>query len=199
MVISLIFGLTSMALIAGDAEKGQKKAAVCGSCHGADGNKVLMQSYPKLAGQNAKYLVSQLKAFKEGSRKEATMNTQAANLTHKDMEDIAAFYASLKVQHAAVPDEYITAGQQLYQAGDKDKQIPACTACHGVAGKGLAGAGFPAVAGQSPEYTIAQLKAYRDGTRTTDTNSIMRDIAAKMTDEQIKTIAYYLVGLHRTE
>lgn len=80
---------------AADIEAGKAKAAVCAACHGVEG-KTLIPNYPHLAGQNAAYLVKQLKAFKDGSRQEPLMVPFMAPLTEADMENLAAFYASLK-------------------------------------------------------------------------------------------------------
>ncbi|HHQ4757012.1 TPA: c-type cytochrome [Aeromonas hydrophila] len=80
---------------AADVEAGKAKAAVCAACHGIEG-KALIPNYPHLAGQNAAYLVKQLKAFKDGSRKEPLMVPFMAPLTDADMENLAAYYSSLK-------------------------------------------------------------------------------------------------------
>ena len=80
---------------AADIDAGKAKAAVCAACHGVDG-KASVPVYPHLAGQNAAYLVKQLKAFKDGSRKEPLMVPFMAPLTDADMENLAAYYASLK-------------------------------------------------------------------------------------------------------
>lgn len=80
---------------AADVEAGKAKAAVCAACHGVEG-KALIPNYPHLAGQNAAYLVKQLKAFKDGSRKEPLMVPFMAPLTDADIENLAAYYASLK-------------------------------------------------------------------------------------------------------
>ncbi|WAG10960.1 cytochrome c [Aeromonas dhakensis] len=80
---------------AADVEAGKTKAAVCAACHGAEG-RALVPNYPHLAEQNAAYLVKQLKAFKDGSRKEPLMVPFMAPLTEADMENLAAYYASLK-------------------------------------------------------------------------------------------------------
>ncbi|WP_429235532.1 c-type cytochrome [Aeromonas salmonicida] len=80
---------------AADIEAGKAKAAVCAACHGVEG-KALIPNYPHLAGQNAAYLVKQLKAFKDGSRQEPLMVPFMAPLTEADMENLAAFYATLK-------------------------------------------------------------------------------------------------------
>lgn len=72
--------------------------------------------------------------------------------------------------------------------------MPACAACHGPAGAGLP-AQYPALAGQFSEYTEAQLKAFRDEVRANDPNKMMRMIAIKMTDPEIKAVADYAAGL----
>ena len=78
-----------------DIEAGKAKATVCVACHGVDG-KASAPVYPHLAGQNAAYLLKQMKAFKEGSRTEPLMAPFMAMLTEADMENLAAYYASLK-------------------------------------------------------------------------------------------------------
>lgn len=180
---------------AGDAAKGKEKAGTCLACHGADGNSPL-GSNPKIAGQSEKYIVKQLKEFKNKARTNPLMSPMAANLTEEDMDDLAAYYSTQKVQHTAVADQYIEMAQKIYRGGDSDRDVPACIACHGANGNGMAAAGFPAVGGQHPEYTAATLKAFRSGARSNDENGIMRDIVAKMSDEQITALANYLAGLH---
>ena len=76
-------------------EAGKAKAAVCAACHGVDG-KATVPAYPHLAGQNSAYLLKQMKAFKEGSRTEPLMAPFMAMLNEADMENLAAYYASLK-------------------------------------------------------------------------------------------------------
>ena len=188
-------GLAATAF-AGDVEKGQQAAAACAACHGADGNATLQADYPKLAGQGAKYTEKQLHDFKSGARDNAIMMGQAAGLSDEDIENIAAFYASLEVQHAAVPAQYIELGEKIYRAGNPETGLPACTACHGPNGIGVEAAAFPALGGQNAQYTIAQLKAFKKGMRANDNNRMMRDIASKMSDEEMEAVAYYLVGLH---
>lgn len=176
--------------------EGPAKTAVCMACHGADGNSV-NPIWPNLAGQHAQYIVAQLKAYKSGARENASMAPMAAGLEEADMEEIGAFYAAQSTKIAALDEELdITAAQQLYRGGDRERGIPACMACHGPNGAGNGAAEFPALRGQHAAYTIAQLKAYRDGSRSTDRQSMMRSIAARMTDEDIEQIAHYISALH---
>ena len=82
---------------------------------------------------------------------------------------------------AATPDGAMLAG--------------ACTACHGPRGEGIDSAGYPALAGQFPAYTVTALKAFRDGSRDNDPNAIMSSIAARMSDSDMQQVAEYLHGL----
>ena len=73
------------------------KVAACGACHGAKGDAPIAPNYPKLAGQNAAYIVSALQAYKKGDRKgglAAVMTAQASGLSDADMKEIADFYAA---------------------------------------------------------------------------------------------------------
>jgi cytochrome c553 len=195
LLISIaLVGFTGFAQ-AGDAAKGKDKTMVCAGCHAADGNSVIAIN-PKLAGQGEKYLVKQLLDFKSGARQSAAMAPMANMLSDEDINNVAAYYASQTVQHNAVADKYIELGQSLYRGGDADRDIPACIACHGASGKGMAAAGFPAVGGQTAAYTKAQLEAFRSGARSNDISNVMRDVVAKMSDTQIEALAHYLTGLH---
>jgi cytochrome c553 len=174
---------------------GQAKTAVCTACHGADGNSV-NPIWPNLAGQHAQYIVAQLQAYKSGARQNPTMAPMASGLQDADMEEIGAYYAAQTTKVASLGDEDIIAAQALYRGGDSERGIPACMACHGPNGAGNAAAKYPALRGQHAEYTILQLNAYRDGSRATDPQSMMRTIAARMSDNDIEQIARYISALH---
>jgi cytochrome c553 len=200
VVAFLLCGVVGSVHAEGDAKAGEKKSQVCAACHGADGNSTNAM-WPRLAGQNAQYTVKQLKDFKTGStedngRVDASMAGMVANLSEQDMQDLAAFYAKQTVQHEAVPAQYIEMGEALYRGGDAERGVTACIACHGPRGEGMGLAKFPAISGQHVDYTIKQLKAFREGERHNDTNAMMRNIAARMSNTQIEAIAYYLAGLH---
>ena len=87
--------VADQALARGDAAKGKEKAAVCGSCHGADGNSPIMPDYPKLAGQPHDYLEKALRDYKSGKRKNPLMAPMAQNLSKEDIKDLAAYFSSL--------------------------------------------------------------------------------------------------------
>lgn len=182
------------ALAAGDASAGKAKANTCAGCHGADGNST-NPAWPKLAGQHPGYLVKQLKDFKAGDRENATMAPMAAALSEQDMQDLAAYYAAQQIQYGEADPELVELGEQIYRGGNKASGVSACMACHGPAGKGNPAANFPALAGQHAAYTEIQLKAFRSGARANDYGSMMRNVAARMTDAEIKAVASYIQGL----
>ena len=84
----------------------------------------------------------------------------------------------------------------MYRAGNKESGLPACMACHGPTGAGVPAAKWPALSGQYSKYIEAQLNAFADGSRDNDPNSMMRDIARKMTKDEIKAVSAYVSGLH---
>jgi cytochrome c553 len=198
LAAALAVALATVALparAAGDAAAGQAKAVTCAACHGVDGNS-LNPEWPSLAGQHESYIVKQLQAFKSGARQNVLMSGQAMALSDQDMADIAAYFAGQKPAAKAADPALVDVGQRLYRGGNKDAGVPACLACHGPDGLGNLTAAWPMVAGQQANYTAAQLAAYRSGERKTDGDTqIMRNVAARLTDDEIKAVASYIQGL----
>ena len=194
--ICLGLGLITQANAAGNAEAGQARSATCAACHGVDGNSVNPQ-WPSIAGQDSGYIARQLKAFKSGERENPLMSPQAMGLSDQDVEDLAAFFSSQSIVGGTADAELAPAGERLYRGGNLEANIAACAACHGPSGTGNPPASYPALAGQHAEYTVAQLRAYREGSRTTDAqmNQMMRNVAARMTDNEMRAVAAYIQGL----
>ena len=182
-----------------DAAKGQQVAAqICAACHNPDGNSALAAN-PKLAGQHPDYLYKQLQDFKADGGKAAVRNSpvmggMVAALSDQDMKNVAAWYASQSQKGEQAKDQAIAVGQKLYRAGDAARGLPACAACHGPAGAGIPSQ-YPRIGGQFADYTEAQLKAFRTGERANDQNKMMRAVAARMTDGEIKAVSDYVAGL----
>ena len=200
VVVCLGLWLPGLAWAAGDPEAGAAQAVVCAACHGQDGATGVDPSYPNLAGQNEKYLYNQLVMIQRDERKILLMAGQLIGKSDQDLRDLAAYYASLpaKVGEAEGGEESIERAEQIYRGGIAKKGVAACSACHAPNGEGNASAGFPAIAGQSGDYTIAQLTAYREGRRQTDESygGMMRGVAGGLTDGEIAALADYLRGLH---
>ena len=179
----------------GDATAGKGKAAVCGACHGVDGNSASGQ-FPKLAGQNASYIAEQLADFKSGKRQNPIMGPQAKGLSDQDMQDVAAYFAAQQRQTGEADAGMVKQGEQIYRSGNKDENVPACLACHSPDGAGNFLMKVPALGGQHASYVVAQLQAYAAGTRTTDPNKIMETIAARLSPAEMQAVASYIEGLH---
>lgn len=167
----------------------------CSSCHGLAGAGIIT-SYPKLAGQNVNYFINQMLAFKNGQRENKLMQSIAKMLSEDEIRKLADFYARQAVNSGMAKRSSVERGQLLYRAGNKARAIPACMMCHGPSGEGNELAGIPALAGQYAAYTQVQLFAYQTNTRT-DVRHIMSDIAFRLSDEDITTLASYIEGLHK--
>jgi len=184
----------------GPASKGDPKAAesivnqVCAACHAADGNSAAAAN-PKLAGLNAEYLNKQLVDFKSGARKNPIMSGMVANLTPQDMLNLAAYYSAQQPKPGTSKDQALALlGQKIYRGGVQGAGVPACASCHGPQGKGIP-TQFPRLAGQHGDYIYTQLNSFRVGARANDGAKMMRTIATKMTDADMKAVSAYIQGL----
>ena len=196
---------------------GKAKAASCAGCHGEDGNS-MMPGFPKLAGQHKGYLIRQLQDFKSGSRLSPMMAPMAAGLDEKAIEEIADFYSANKItpnpvlvlpasdddddapakteeQKKAELAKLIAQGSNLYRNGDIPTAVSACIACHGPFGEGNRPASFPALHSQHADYLIKTLTDFKTGNRSKSRENMMHMIATKMTDQEIKAVAYYIASM----
>jgi len=198
LLISLLIsvGITGVAHAAGgNATAGASKVAVCAACHGADGNSP-MGAFPSLAGQNSRYLLKQMQDQLSGARVIPEMTGLLNNLSEQDLRDIAAFYANQRVIIGQADAELVEKGRSIYEGGIADKGVSACIACHMPNGQGNNPARFPALSGQHPEYTLLQLQKFASEDRENDPNRMMRDIAVKMTESEMRAVSQYIRGLY---
>lgn len=196
----------------GNSAAGKEKSGSCAGCHGEDGNS-MMPTFPKLAQQHASYISKQLYAFKDGSRKNEVMAPMAMALNDADIADIAAFYANEKISANPKPtlppddssdepvDEakakqamqtLLNAGSNLYRNGNLTSEVSACIACHGPNGEGNKPASFPALRSQHADYLITALTEFKSGVRSNNPDNMMHMITKKMTEQEIKAVAYYI-------
>ena len=182
------------------ASKGDPKAAesivnqVCAGCHSVDGNSVAAVN-PKLAGLNAEYINKQLTEFKSGARKNAIMSGMVASLTPQDMLNLSAYFSAQQPKLGTSMDQALALqGQKIFRGGVMGAGVPACASCHGPQGKGIP-AQFPRLAGQHGDYIYTQLNAFRVDARANDAAKMMRNIAVKMSDADMKAVAAYIQGL----
>lgn len=182
-------------LINGNADAGAKTAAVCAACHGQDGNSTVA-TFPKLAGQHATYIYEQLKEFKSGKRQNPVMQGMAAGLSEQNMKDVAVYYSQQTTKPGVADKALVKKGALIYRSGIPDSAVPSCSGCHGPAGLGNAAANYPRLSGQHATYVAEQLKAFRDGTRSSGSLAkIMDGVAKNLSDKDIKALASYVSGL----
>lgn len=191
----------------GDAASGQGKSAICAGCHGMDGNSATGQ-FPKLAGQNAKYIYKQLQDFKAMRRVNPLMLGIASQLSDQDMADLAVHFSQQKQAGGAAKPELAERGEKLFRGGNKAVGLAPCAGCHGPAGRGNTYAAFPRIGGQHADYIKAQLTAFRAAGRDDNTDvkrnndagkpgelGPMQMIAAKLSDKDIDALSSYIQGL----
>lgn len=200
IVVGLMLGLAGILgaapAAAQDAAAGEAKAATCVACHGPQGNSVNPE-WPKLAGQHADYTERQLKLFRDGKRVNALMSGMAANLSDQDIADLAAYYAAQTPTRGSANEDLVATAEAIFTGGDKERAIPACIACHGATGKGLPGAGYPALSGQHAVYTENVLTQFAGGEAWDGqgVSQIMVDIAGRLTEAEIQALSSFLQGL----
>lgn len=199
-LIAAVIALSTTSIMAAtpkpDIARGKEIAeTVCVACHAADGNSVI-SIYPKIAGQHAGYAYAQAMAIKNMTRTtglSATMVPMVAEMTDQDMQNVVAFFATQHVKQgqADPKPEELKLGAQIYRGGNPATKVPACMACHGPSGSGIPEI-YPRLSSQHADYTVTQLKAFRDGTRKHD---MMDPIATRLTDDQITAVANFIQGL----
>jgi cytochrome c553 len=163
-----------------DMRAGKAKATACASCHGEDGISS-DPAIPNLAGQRSPYFINTLQEFKKGTRRNPVMNAIAAELNRSDIENLAAYYSNLPPMTSKGDAAFIAKGKVSYFF---------CQECHGSLGAG--NEANPRLAGQHADYQLAQLMAYKKGTRK---SPIMSGIAAALTEKDMKGLAEYLATL----
>jgi cytochrome c553 len=173
--------------------------AACGRCHGIDGTGRGLGAFPKLAGQQPAYLAASLQAFATGERHSGVMEPLAAALTPEAMRQLAEHYAGLpewSAQPGPAGDEAARElGERIAREGIPSQRVPRCAACHGpdAAPRNVV---YPRLAGQYAEYLTLQLRLFkRDVRGGTAYAHIMRMVAGRLTEEQMRAAALYYASL----
>ncbi len=179
----------------GDAKAAESKIAMCIGCHGIPGYQASFPEVyrvPKISGQNAKYIVAALNAYKKGERKHPSMRGISESLTDQDMADVAAYYeqhgrTDAPLKPAAAPSAQVDA---LIKKG-------ACVSCHGDNFSKPVDPSYPKIAGQYKDYLFVALKSYKvEGQATWGRNNgVMGGIAKQFSNAELKAMANYIGGL----
>lgn len=194
----LLLALVSGVVRAEPASDMAERLAACAACHGEQGEgRAGNEYYPHLAGKPSGYLLPQLKAFRDGRRHYAQMNWLMRNMDDTYLARIAGYYASLPPQSSAQPVAMMAAdaarARELVERGDPARGVPACATCHGEDLSGLE-PGVPALLGLPPDYVIAQLGAWRIGTRSATTPDCMADIAKALDPGDFRRLGEWLAS-----
>jgi cytochrome c553 len=160
------------------------KSDSCAHCHGTDGNST-SSAYPSLAGQTREYLYRQIKAFKEGSRKNSMMSPAAVVLSDQDAQELAEYFSGQTLARSTAKTD-----PAIVEQGKKIAIEAQCVACHQPGYRGLNE--FPRLSRQKYPYLVKQMKDFRDGVRVSD---VMGATVRNLTDEQIEALAQYLTSL----
>jgi cytochrome c553 len=197
-LLALAGALVTLPAAAGDVAAGQRKAAMCIGCHGIAGYQASfpeIHKVPKISGQNAKYIVAALTAYKKGERKHPTMRGLAASLSDEDMADLGAFYeqhgsSSVKTVAAGNVREPSAAVAALFTRG-------ACASCHGANYNQPIDGTYPKIAGQHADYLYVALRSYKvqGNPNVGRANAIMGAQVAQFSNAELKAMADYLATL----
>lgn len=189
-----------------NASAGAGLSATCVACHGPKGNSV-SAAFPNLAGQNYNYLLKQLENFRSASRQAAPMSALIKVVPSapgdQNLKNLAAYFAAQKLDrskgaNATVPkpaQKLAAAGYRIYAGGDGAEKVPACAACHMPSGLGNAPMAIPRLAGQPAPYVVSQLQRFASGKRHNSPQHVMRVIAKRLSNKQIKAVSAYVQEL----
>lgn len=200
LLISLVVTSAIHFAVADDAtivlHGNNRGAPACVTCHGAHGEGIAANGFPRLAGLNAGYLQTQLDAFANGQRTHAMMTPIAQTLSGDERAAVARYYAGLSgsVIVAETVADINSTDARLAIQGRWSQGLPACVQCHGAMGAGV-GTTFPALAGQSSLYIENQLRAWQQGTRAPGPLGVMKVIASKLSAADIREVAAYFSAL----
>ena len=175
-----------------------KGATACIACHGVDGAGQAAAGFPRIAGLNPAYMEKQLHDFTKANRINRTMAPIASALSDKEIKAVVAYFAKMKritsASKSSADDNLMKKGKKLAEKGNWPNNVPACFARHGVGAIGI-GDHFPALAGQHASYIEQQIKSWRTGLRKNDPNQLMKGVAMRLSDMEIKAVSTYLASL----
>ncbi len=168
-------------------------AAECVACHGLDGNGPV-PTFPKLAGIQQEYLAKQLMELSNGTRKSEVMNPIAEKYSRAELFALATYFSGqLRKPGVVTNPALVDAGRVLYHQGNKETGVPACAGCHNPEGTGTPRS--PMLAGQDPAYTLQQLRNFHHDVRTNDRGRLMRTVAGRMNEEEMRAVSEYIAGM----
>jgi cytochrome c553 len=173
-----------------------QRVLACTGCHGKEGRAASDGYYPRIAGKPAGYLYNQLLNFRDGRRHYPLMTQLIDPLSNAYLQEIAGYFADLDLpypapQPATVTPAVLARGEALALRGDSARGIPACAQCHGPALTGVAPA-IPGLLGLPRDYLVAQLGAWKTGSRRAAAPDCMADIAQALLPDDVSAVSQWL-------
>ena len=196
LIVGVLAALSLASAHAQEKDVKQMVVAVCSNCHGMDGASI-SPIFPKLAGQNKEYLLSQMKAFRDQSRKDPDAHAYMwgiSRLLDDNMRvKLADYFSAQKPTRGTPGDAQLAAkGKVIYEQGIESRKVPACATCHGQHAEG--NAIFPRLAGQHPQYLVKQIKVFHSDDRP-DNGVMMKAVVQGLSEQESDEVAAYLQGL----
>ena len=199
-----VLGLPVLALLAGSVSAlnaqgapSSERLALCASCHGPNGQSAIPEN-PHLAKLQQSYFARQMVDFKSGKRKSPVMSGIVATIDEKEFAELAAYYFAQSPPAPAKGDAKLTAkGKEIFYEGIVANAVPACSGCHKDDGTGTNR--YPRLAGQHPAYVVQQMLAYKTGARDNDDRGLMRTVAQRMNEDEIRAVAEFIVTMKGDE
>jgi len=197
-----VLGLMTSALSAGEAPRVEdamkERVRACTACHGKEGVATNQGYFPLIAGKPAAYLYNQLRHFREGRRQNPAMRHLLSHMSDAYLMDMAQYFSALALPYpppepTTIPPRLLSRGEQLVRQGDKQRDIPACTACHGAAMTGRLPS-TPGLLGLPRDYVVAQIGAWRTGSRHADAPDCMAHVARRLSQDDIHAVSQWLAA-----
>ncbi len=174
-----------------------ERLLLCGGCHNQDGNSSIPEN-PNLARIEAAYLARQMNDLKAGKRKSAIMTGILAMVDAKEFPALAKHFSEQKPRTVAKADsKTVESGKEIYDEGISAVAVPACSGCHNEDGSGTEK--YPRLAGQHSVYVVQQLMNFKSGERDNDDRGVMRAVAKRMSEAQMRAVAQYIATLQEGE
>ena len=191
--LALSFFMSAPTQAAPPQDSMEQRMLACTACHDDEGRKGTDAYYPRIAGKPAEYLYNQLRHFRDGRRHYPLMTGLLDRLSDAYLLEIAQYFSELKApyatpERASLPAAVAERARKLVHAGDTQRDLPACAACHGDALMGVQPA-VPGLLGLPTDYIRAQLGAWKSGTRKAASPDCMHDIAGTLTPEEISIVS----------
>lgn len=195
--VMAVFMVLSLPAIQALAQLAPDRLALCVNCHGPDGNSPLAE-HPKLAKLQSSYFVRQLEDFKKGRRKSTVMQGIVAGIDEKEFQ---AFAAHFNQQNPPTPGKgdpkLLPQGKAIFYEGIVGSAVPACSGCHKDDGTGTNR--YPRLAGQHPQYLVQQMLNFKSEARDNDDRGLMRAVAQRMNEAEIRAVSEYIVTMKGDE